>query len=310
MAASIPQPIDLTDPVKVADWLELTALVASDGSVSSGDLMSLLRTSSALATSGTEEEDEIAAFVTEVFIELDARSNLLGDHYPFDVAAPFLKKKQPYHPAFNAYCFCLCLSYIKDDASYTNKENPRLLFEQLSALACKGYLAGEHFVFGTSRPPAPSSKPGPAFIQRLKELVIFLNENSQPRFTKARHKQDARIDLVVKKSFPDRRPYQLVVMGQCATGKNWKTKTRDVQPVNFWNNWLMPATASQLIPAFFVPHMIPDEEWEEHSRDAGLLFDRHRLAWWAASSAERSALDSQMAKWIGALLGRATLAAN
>jgi len=142
-------PDEPTNELKLADWLEIYALISADENPSKGDLEQALRTASVLEAQGS---DAIEAKCLEVFSELEHRSIAADDAYPFDIDGATLSVK-PQREIYASYIFCLCLSYFRWDAT-RNKEiniDPWLLFEDLSCIAAAQFVHGEVMSFGTAR---------------------------------------------------------------------------------------------------------------------------------------------------------------
>ncbi len=100
---------DLTNPLRLADWLELHALRSSDRNSSQGDLESVLRTVSIFEL---DDDEQIERKTLEVFLELEQRVKAAAEAYPFDLDYPgVLQLKSDNWREFPVYIFCLCLSY-------------------------------------------------------------------------------------------------------------------------------------------------------------------------------------------------------
>jgi hypothetical protein len=109
-------------------------------------------------------------------------------------------------------------------------------------------------------------------------------------------RKDDKVDLVAWKVFRDRRTSKLVMFGQCASGNNWKDKFAELQADEFWAQWMQDGKISPLIRSFYVPHRIDNAQWDYTARRTGLLFDRCRIAYWAASAPEIQK-DSRYLRW-------------
>ncbi len=308
-------PAQNQDTIRLADWLELSALVAADGSMSSGELERALHRTGTfegvdsddmLAEEGEQlpdqsDEDPIEREVLAVFSELDARAQAAGTAYPFTVE-PRLLTKRPDSAAFTPYTFCLFLSYFGDETEKARTKThddddgnepkskqakifPRRLFEHLATIAAANYVGGRAVRFGWPRRKMPGE-----FGAAIDELLLHhLREgkqfNGEPHF----ESKDRHVDIVAWKDFQDRNSSKIVVMGQCATNReerDWDIKKSELQPGKFWDNWIAGPAVSELHRAFFVPHRIHPARWDMHARDAGLLFDRCRVALYASGSSE------------------------
>jgi hypothetical protein len=260
-------PASDSDPIALADWLELMALTTPDGDASAGDLERPLRR---LGNQAPE------LLIARVFTEIDRRSIATGDAYPFTRGAGAISRRGPVAD-YVPYVFCLLLSYFKWKAKANVAHNPWLLFEELAHVAAGEYLnaTGTCLLFGTS-----ARKKKQNFRTAVSELCTRLREGNGFREQKTSAKDD-KLDVVVWKEFPDRAPSQLVMFGQCAAGDDWPKKVTELQPVAFSEQWLNVALMSPVVRSFYVPHRIGAEQWEYYARRAGVLFDRCRIAHFA-----------------------------
>ena len=96
-----------TVALKLADWLELVALLSSDSNASSGDLQSALRVA---AIDDLTEDEDIERKTLEVFSELEARERAAGEGYPFTLSSPQVLQSKLESSRYAPYIFCLCLS--------------------------------------------------------------------------------------------------------------------------------------------------------------------------------------------------------
>jgi hypothetical protein len=92
------------------------------------------------------------------------------------------------------------------------------------------------------------------------------------------HQRDAKLDVVVWRSFPDGRAGQVIGFGQCATGRSWPAKLHELQPRAFANLWFREPLTVEPLRLFFVPFRVDRARWEEASFYGGMLFDRCRIA--------------------------------
>ena len=269
---------DPTNPLKLADWLELYAILSPDHNASRGDLESALRTA---AFAECADDEEIELKVLEVFDELDQRDDATREAYPFNLTNPYIiQLKSEKWEDFPAYVFCLCLSYFGvPETNITPK-----LFERVSCLAARGYLSGEALGFGAPRIDLPS-----VFSQAITEMCKHIGEGIGFRDQSTFRRQDDALDLVAWTEFADRHPSKLRMFGQCAAGRNWESKLGDLQPEPFCDQWMLIPPILPPIKSFFMPHRIEQGKWESIARKGGILFDRCRIAFWAHQEAENYA---------------------
>src|SRR5690349_7397107 len=83
-------PSELSNALKLADWLEIQALLARDGNSSRGDLEGALSLSSILERGGREAVEKKCL---EAFAELEARALDASVAYPFEIDGATLSLK-------------------------------------------------------------------------------------------------------------------------------------------------------------------------------------------------------------------------
>jgi len=270
-------PSEATNTLKLADWLEIWALISSDGNSSRGDLEKALSTSSVFESKGRDAVEEVCL---QVFSELEQRATAAGDAYPFTLDGAVLTSK-PNRDEFTGYIFCLFLSYFRwsTERNHEIPINPWLLFEELSCIAAMAFINGEGVSFGTSRANSATAKAG--FKETIKNLCKKMGEGKDFKEQPVLNRQDDKVDLIVWKDFTDRRTSKLVMFGQCAAGDDWKTKVAELQPGPFWRQWMVDARVSPHLRSFYIPHRIAIDRWDFYARKADILFDRCRVAFWA-----------------------------
>jgi len=259
---------DPTDALRLADWLEVLAILSKDRNSSQGDLERAFRRA---ALAEYSDDDSVERKLLEVFNELEERASAAGPAYPFDVIYGVLQLRSTWED-FPAYVFCLFLSYFNlKETSHAPK-----LFERVSCLAAKGYLSGKVVGFGWPRSDLPSS-----FADAVTELCNRIGEGGGFREQPELDRKDDKLDLVAWADFSDKRPSKLILFGQCAAGRNWEGKLGELQPDAFYRQWMQIPPLSPPIKSFFVPHRIHQNRWRYVANNAGIVFERCRIAFWA-----------------------------
>jgi hypothetical protein len=269
----LPVPTPVTDVNNRADWLELRALVAADRNASRSDLRRALVRSGVLADvveGGAALDDEVLA--DDAFNELRERALSCGPAYPFIVEDGLLQAYDDIS-SYWPYIFCLLLSLQGRDRSEP-RTRPTSIFEEVAEAAARMYVAGESMKFGFPRRVAPAG-----FMDAVKELCLKVREGIDARRRpSSRNAKDARLDIVAWRPFPDGRPAQLILFGQCAAGTNWPSKLTELQPLVFTDLYWTEPPAVPPVKAFFTPFRISSERWYEIAKPAGIVFDRCRIA--------------------------------
>jgi len=319
----LPAPTENDTRSKIADWLELEALFSPRRTSSKGDLVNAFdiaddaRGSRYSHDEYTGEqldqgilEEPRQALLESVFEELDFREACLGDSYPFSVDA----RRQIVRTAFDedsvhagqvAYSFCLLTTALRErmisglDAQAETEQEMALLFQVCACLAAGGYFGGAVCSFGFPR------ETGDAFLPALQAAYRRFGhgdvkpaiEEGHPAATK-----DGGIDVIAWRDHPDRLPAKLYSLGQCASGRNWKSKPVSSEVGQFHGTWFTTWPSQHYVPALYIPFLIHDEIEEPtyesfsevrkrtvafHERKFGVIFDRLRIAHHAAACARR-----------------------
>ncbi|MDO8546908.1 MAG: hypothetical protein Q7R68_06065 [Nitrospirales bacterium] len=290
MPGSIPLPSDTTDPIVLADWLELLALNADDGNSSHGDLERGLNRLGA---------DDIDSICKDSMMELNRRVIATAENYPFSFSGTLLAVKGDWR-GFTPYVFCLLLSYCDNKKKKTSGLRHEVMFEQLSCIAARNYIGGEAVRFGAPRKELPAG-----FRDALHVLCEKVQEWSCSHRGKTLRKKDDGLDLVAWKPFPDRRIGKVILFGHCASGGDWDEKINELQPNDFCSKWL-GGDRSPIVKTFFIPHRLSQEVWDDRAISAKLFFDRCRIAYWAKNDEFCEVTKQNSIKWCECVLDRIT----
>lgn len=258
-----------SDPIDLADWVELQALTRADRNVSGTDLR---RAIVSLEGDGSSDED-LERRVDETFSELSDRARSAHNAYPFSLKNSLIEAStQGWR---SNYVFLLLITTLRDSLGVAKANEFASLFEDVSVQATKTYLNGEAFRFGwPRRSPLP-----PSFDDAVEHLCKSLGEGSGcRRGSKTPVRKDDSLDVVAWKPHKDGRTSQLILFGQCATGANWRDKLTELQPSSFVANNLLAALSMEPNRAFFTPWRVPADGWLDDARKAGILFDRCRIS--------------------------------
>jgi hypothetical protein len=277
----IPLPSEITDPIRLADWLEVVALSAADGNSSHGDLQRELN------RAGTNSNDEICS---DTMAELHRRIIAAGANYPFTFTGSLLSSKNDWK-RFTPYTFCLLLSYCDQEKKKVKGLNHEIMFEQLSCIAARNYIGGKVLRFGFPRRELPVS-----FRDAVEFICKEVNEWNFSVAKKIRHHKDGGLDLVAWKEFPDQKIGKLILFGHCASGDYWDDKIHELRPEIFCSQWL-GGEQSPVVKTFFIPHRISADDWQHRAIAAKLFFDRCRIAYWAGNDEFSTATRDESIKW-------------
>jgi hypothetical protein len=262
-----------------ADWLEWRSLVTPEHYASWSDHQRDLRIGGSDESMG-DSDDELEVLTDDIAAEIQGRIEACGsqeDSYPFDVTDQGLHYLP--RPDATAYKFQLLLTLFGRQAGPPNTYGDRL-FEDLCAEALRNYLGGsseglEVLVFGFPRRVLPSG-----FKDAVDEFCRTLREGIRAkRAPETDDQKDAHLDLVAWRGFPESRPGQLIVFGQCSTGMDWFDKIHELQPNKWCQLWLEELPLVHPLSSFFVPRRIELAQWRRAGVYGGILFDRCRTSW-------------------------------
>lgn len=231
------------------------------------------------------EEDELAG---ETLEQIELRQALLGDLYPFRLDGQVLHYTGP---GSGVYEFCLQISLM--DHSENQNSAEIVLFELMSAKAVADVFGGDFYRTGW---PSHSVADRPLRFAEVGERLNTLTGEwiwqpippnaIDPPTTEVK---DEGLDFVVWRRF-DSRDGSFFVAGQCACGKNWRTKFNDLTWDGISRWWARPCHV-QFTRALAVPYVVPGTNAiQDISRQAGLVFDRIRLS-------KAAAIQQQVHPW-------------
>lgn len=265
----VPPPRRSTDPLQLADWLELRAILAPDHNSSRGDLISFLQTAS------VADRQDLEPITLATFRELEFRRIAAGAAYPFDLSGPLLAANANWKTGSVPYVFCLVLSYW--GVRPAGRLHPATLFETISTYTAANYVAGNAEKFGSPRRTLPAAfrKAVDRVCQLTGEGEKF-NDRGWPRTAK-----DDGLDIIAWRAFADGLPGKTLVFGQCASGGGWTQKTTELDPEEFCKKWYLNQPFVYPVKAFFTPHRVGRSDWDRIGYEAGVVFDRCRISMFA-----------------------------
>lgn len=309
----------------LADWLELQTLVDARGVSTRSTLLNVLdiledeaaepnpvdaETGEVLDEAILEEGRQ--QFIDIAFEELDYRQQILGESYPFKVDAArhrlALKEDQANQPGQVVYLFCLLACAIREHKLQpTNVLTQAELqiadaFQVCACLAAGGYLNGEVSSFGFPRAT------GTGFLAALRQTFERFGfgdvrtDDDIPDGLPTSLK-DGGIDVIAWRNHPDGMPGKLYLVGQCASGKNWRDKSVIEYIKQLHGSWFTQQPAEHSTPAMFIPFPLHHEIDESHGcfsekvrtkfgyeeRRFGVIFDRLRITHFANACMEFAA---------------------
>lgn len=299
-----------------ADWMELQSLNSSRGRATKGSLTNVLDIAEDEAAEMEQVDEETGETLDEAilegsrnqiidatFEELEYRQSSLGQSYPFTVDSKRLtldcvEEGTSTHTGRVVYLFCLLASMIRERKlqpqealSAAEKKLPNV-FQVCACLAAGGYLNGQVSSFGFPRATGDGFLP--ALRAAFSRFGIGRVRSEFPDGFPMKLK-DGGIDVIAWRDHPDGMPGKLFLLGQCASGRNWKEKSI-LEYIGQFKLWFSESPAEFSVPAMFIPFTFHRDIGEIHSGpylDAvktrhwfdeprfGIIFDRLRIALYA-----------------------------
>jgi hypothetical protein len=255
----------------IADWCEIVVLV-EDRIIKRGDLAHDIP----WGTDAVNMMERDAALEESVWSLLRRRRAKLGSSWPFQFNGFRLAGRRNYvGPARAVYTFMLLLS--RNDLV---KPSDRNVFEYMcveiisNSTGSQGYRIGFPALRGE-----PTSFQGriSAYTTAARMAKFEIGHDVLP------DDNDLGLDGVFWQPFVDRRSGAPHAWLQCATGRDWVNKTQDIH-FGVISNHIKPAAGvirMMAIPFIALP---PESKWQRYATEAGIIFDRTRLAHLAKSS--------------------------
>jgi hypothetical protein len=269
-----------------ADWLELHAFFSADGRALLRELAAQADLAWDNEADAIDEEDaQLEDALSEVAGEIDARRSSLGDSYPFavsgDGALLSLAPEASWTVGHLTYLFSLVLAHARQSDIVSGVVQPtnaeltpaRNLFQICGTLAAAGHIAGPAICFGFPRPDASG------MLKKLKETWALFRDGvprEQP-LPGSEDVKDEGIDVVAWRGQPDKKPTTLYVLGQVASGNNWRDKTVKAYIDSFHEEWFAEPPAAEPMPTLMIPFLLDETEMRRHGRRHGTILDRGRL---------------------------------
>lgn len=239
----------------ISDWAELN-VVYSGSPLSKSKIISLLEDNGY-----TEDVDYNGdELFDSILQELERRKSLYGNNPPFTITNSIISTQIDWND-YPEYLLCLIFSYW----GASNAQNGTSLFEQVSNIALKNYLGGEAVTLGF---PNAGNLYG-----HLDNLAKLINEDRASKNPPV-HAKDRGVDVIGWNSCGDNRKGQIIVLMQCAAGRNWNLKKQILLDV--WSqyiNWNYYTT----IPSLAITEIVDSKKWSNAIENYGVVFDRARL---------------------------------
>jgi hypothetical protein len=284
-------------PHELADFAELLAW--DRGSTSAREIVRTLNQTDDNEQNVGCEDDEVenTESVDDVFLELEKRSRICGDAYPFQIRLgqrlEHRQIDQNNKPAVVYRYLLLCTRLnMRDDKVHVGLDGT-MLFEELSAAIMREYLGldrSKAMVFGTSV--------AGGFATKMRELCDTINEGGSYKAVDASgaDANDGDLDALAWTAFIDSNPGKLILFGQSKTGTTWHDQITQSRPTDFARKWFSNGYFwVEPVRTLCVAESIDPDRWQSLLIGGGLLMDRCRLV--EMSHRIEAGLFNQIHRW-------------
>lgn len=267
---------------KKCDYIELLALLSSD-ELYKDDFLSRFYSEYSDRCEGSENEqasidDNHQQELVNLFEILQYRSQLYGEDYPFDINSEMIKLKENISTKQKLYIIllsCANLTTFEKSLQYHLADE----FEHITYCAIRQYLPSSFQVkkLGSNSDYTGNTR------KKLKELGRDINlptEDEQIDAIDIRANKEKGVDLVAWHSFVDNLPNTIILLIQCACGKD--TLHKMYEPAAYMTYFNFSKFQKQPIISLATPKSVvikPDfvKQMSEVAMGDILFFDRLRL---------------------------------
>ena len=284
---------DLGAPSEIqADWLELIAFLDPRGFAPVAELIGQQDPEWNQEVEDIGEADgALEDIAANAVAEIERRSHDLEGAYPFKMSedGSSLILNQDWTSAQAIYLFSLIISHAvrsellpahfgPDDAEL---RTARDLFQVCATLAAAGHCNGPAYSIGWPR----RDKTG--FLEKLKEIWAHFGDGTvhdTPLPGTPDDLKDEGIDVIAWWPERDGQPGLGFLIGQVASGRNWKDKSVLPHLRRFLSEWFSNPPVSKAHSAIFIPFTVADDQMRRTSSMHGYVVHRGRLARLAGSA--------------------------
>jgi hypothetical protein len=253
------------------DWLEGNVLFQDDVELSAVDVVDWL-----VEEEIYDSQDHAWQLVFDALRELRRRQTWLGQGFPIELTPTHLRRVKPTWRETPSHCFCLALAMRKWYPNWAREFGQDFteqgeLFEELTKTSLQKLFPGwEVYSTGWSRTRTRKLRSVVAAVAAcLGEAVGDVERWTKPRAN------EAGLDLLFYRPFPDKRVGVPVYLLQCASGGDWEGKLHTPN-LEIWTKIVQFASKPQ--KAFATPFALDGGDFVQNCNLVnGMLLDRYRL---------------------------------
>lgn len=269
-----------------ADYIELLSLFSKDP-ISKSDISSRIGISESsykeiedekldgdFGETISEIDDKREALIDILFDYLDERKSSLNNFYPFIIDKKSIKLKTGKLSIMeHLYIFLLLSSSLKDFRKIESILTSE--FELISEYALKKYLPSNAIVKALGSSSYYKGNARTKIKDLAKELNVETKDRAINQISNKNSKEEG-LDIIGWIPFNDNNPNSIIILGQCACGKNWEEKQTETRHYeNFLESYKHP-----FLHALFIPYLLSKKGRFEQDKDIVndiLIFERKRL---------------------------------
>ena len=209
----------------------------------------------------------------EIFSILEERDVVFEEDYPFNYENDKLKLKDELSANHKLYLYLLISSNLNNFKTLQDVITSE--FERFSKEALQQYLP-EFVVEEFGRNSTYSGNT----INKIKKLAAILNidiNNKGLQNIPKTASQDKGLDIVGWRSFKDEIASMIIILGQCACGKDWVNKKSET---SYYKDSYLCFRKIEPLYAMFVPYALVHNNQEFYQNDktnSKLIFERKRM---------------------------------
>lgn len=266
-----------------ADYVEVVSLFSNKNTVSSTDILDRLRDEGMLLRDKKRDEDQAEDndvkenLIDRVFRELQNRTYLYKDDYPFELLEGnkiVTKYNLGNNTRQKVYIFLLMASNLSIFGLFENELTTE--FETISFEALKNFLPPNSIIREMGQNTQYSGNTVSKIKQLANEINIKIDEEAIKQISVRANKEKG-LDLIGWIPFDDGLPNLLLILCQCACGTEWYKK---ISETGRYENYLR-FYRKKPIHTMFIPYSQINYQKEEFYQSDEitdtLLFDRKRI---------------------------------
>lgn len=274
---------DFATPSNIAKRYKVEGIKLTKEEVAVGD---------EIGSRNAETDDNVELFIDSIFSVISDRATAFGEFYPFEVAPEGVKLKTDVEKSEKMKVYLALL--LSSNLNYFDQFEPELTaeFEEISYRALCNYLpeTPKSIIKQFGKNSDYSGNAENKIKDLATDLNIMINEDEISGVVKGN--QERGLDVIGWIPFNDRIPNMLVIIVQCACGKDWYKKQNETERYeNYYRFYRLKP-----VHTMFIPYALAKDHSGFFQRDElapdKLLFERGRILQFIQDSSFIAALNT------------------